>query len=45
MSEQAQGSGGAGALATWDQSKISRFQLKIMLVSGMGFFAGRALLT
>ena len=38
MSEQAQGSRGAGALATLDESKISRFQLKIMFVSGMGFF-------
>jgi MFS transporter, PHS family, inorganic phosphate transporter len=38
MSEQTQGSRGGDALATLDDSKISRFQLKIMFVSGMGFF-------
>jgi MFS family permease len=32
------GSSGTGAFAALDDSKVTRFQYKIMLVSGMGFF-------
>jgi MFS transporter, PHS family, inorganic phosphate transporter len=28
----------AGLLTSLDDSKVTRFQLKIMLISGMGFF-------
>ncbi len=38
MSELAAPSSGPGLLDSLDDSKISRFQIKIMFVSGMGFF-------
>ncbi len=38
MTQTLEPSGAGGVLEALDESKITRFQWKIMLISGMGFF-------